>query len=620
MITLVGLGALVSCKTPDVEVGSLGKKLFAPQLKSGSASPFDQDMETMNYVEIQGTCDSRIGDLYLSFDKMNWYVPPLTPNLTGVSGLPPETQNDVNCSDGSFRIYLTKSDLLSTWGIDSDDNNSDVDAMYIKGETLIGDTHILTLLNSNKNSDIPARVSVYKNWPTGFAGTDSCEALYLRVESSTGNGTSYNSALNVILGKWDGSAYTALLVYATREDCQNGTATLSSFSIPANKEQFEVYYKFPSLAGLTKIKVLNTSALTPNPSSLEVTVRDRDSNYRWLALDGLGSTIYKNTCYPFSLRSHKYDNTWAQDPVTLTVSSSNPLFKFYSDASCGTQSNVFSISGSSSEVSAYVKYSTADTSSNYAYTQISVAASGTSFMYDFLPQNLNIDISSLSSASKITLWGPRDLRSNSFDSCTSFRVVTTNSNGTWLPFSAAKTVNLATQETDIGGFYSDNSCLNEITSISVDSGAFQQWVYFKATTENSGRYRFNISATGLTAMNPEFNVVFVPTPVPTPAQLQFDMIELDFMTFPGTTSVSRVLTLTNVGQETAVGLAGAINSTPPFSLVGSTCGSTLVGGGSCTVTISADHSIDGSEAGTFEMSAMGLPTITVNLLVTGSGF
>ncbi len=167
---LLSMTLLTGCESPDLEVSSLDKKLPAPVLKG--SSPFDQDLEEQNYVRIQGSCDTRVGNIYLSFDKQNWHQPPLSPDLTGTT-LGALT-NDRDCTDGSFDIYLTKNDLQSIWGLQTGDDGTDVDYVYLKGETLIGETNILTIIDSSgpgTGGNSPAsKMALEKTWPRAAAG------------------------------------------------------------------------------------------------------------------------------------------------------------------------------------------------------------------------------------------------------------------------------------------------------------------------------------------------------------------------------------------------------------------------------------------------------------------
>ncbi|MBO9668864.1 MAG: hypothetical protein J7501_18850, partial [Bdellovibrio sp.] len=150
LLTVLAFSSLLltGCEDPGVNISTLGLKLAAPQLKG--TNPFDQDFDSQNYAHIQGTCDTRVGDISISLNDNNWQTPPVTPDTTGTSlG---SVTNDINCADGVFDVYLTKADLTSLWGITvAADGGTDVDSILIKGETIIGETKTLTLLDPKQS-------------------------------------------------------------------------------------------------------------------------------------------------------------------------------------------------------------------------------------------------------------------------------------------------------------------------------------------------------------------------------------------------------------------------------------------------------------------------------------
>ena len=89
----------------------------------------------------------------------------------------------------------------------------------------------------------------------------------------------------------------------------------------------------------------------------------------------------------------------------------------------------------------------------------------------------------------------------------------------------------------------------------------------------------------------------------TPTSLSFGS------TVDGTASAAQTLTLHNTGSGTATGIAVAV--TAPFTQAGGTCGTTLTGGSTCTITVAfAPTTQTGSVTGT--------ATITASVAVTGS--
>jgi|GEM_PF-1811157 len=510
-LLLISAVLLTSCKETDLEVSSLGKKLPAPALKG--TSPFDQNFDSQNYVRLQGSCDTRIGNVFISFDKELWHQPPQNPDVTGTS-LPAATTNDRDCSsDGTFDIYLTKNDLLN-WGIQP--GNDSVDYIYVKGESLIGDTETLTLVNNhnggggNGNGDsTPAKLLLEKNWPVGFAGSGQCEGFRVSVVNSAGYRVKATSNVTVQLGSLvslSSSVSSTLSVYTRWEDCGNSSATtVDSVVIPAGNDGVDLIYKFPSgpLDSIFYFRV--TGDLLSPSSSIAVKMRDSSiaSTYRWIASDEPLHQIYKDVCYPLNLRVYAYNKSAVSDSYSgaINLSSTDTAFKTYSDATCSSAVSSYSIYPGVSLIPVYVKYtSLASETSGFKEIAFSVTtATGSNYNYDFSDMKVRVDLGSKNTATRIDLWGPQYMKA---DTCQSFRIVTTNDNGTLLPASSDISVQLSTNITSAGNFYaSDTSCSAAsapVTSVSMGPPAISRMIYFRAGG-TAGTYQAQATSVGLTS-------------------------------------------------------------------------------------------------------------------------
>ena len=495
---------LTGCEDPGVSVGNLGKKLAAPELKG--TSPFDQDFDTQNYARIQGSCDTRVGDLSLSFDNVNFHTPPISPDTTGtsLSGI----TNDINCSDGKFDIYLTKNDLNTYWGITTGTGGSDVRNIYLKGETLIGETKTLTIAKSGgSNSGTATNINVEKVWPTGYMGIDRCEMFKVSLSDANGNETSSSTATAFALSSDSGTAgatFNHIGAYTNISDCGSLSGAVQAFSIPAGSSNIFLYYRVPagSTADATyKFKVTNTS-LSTNTAS--VILRDPASSRRWVSWSDSTERIYKDTCYPFSLQRMSYGQYYTNEPnaVTLNLISSNSNLKFYSGSACTAESEMTSVTfpGYVSKASAYVKYSP-KAGSTVSYDTATISYTTPDTNYDVTPIKLRIDTSSANTVAKLDFWGPND---STRDTCNAYTIVTANSNWTPIASSAAMTVNLTTTVSGLG-FYSDETCSNGISpaggvsSVTIPAGAVSTKVYAK--TVNIGSGTITLTGTGLTSVS-----------------------------------------------------------------------------------------------------------------------
>lgn len=244
-IIFLSTAILVSgCKDPDVSVGSLGKKLPAPVLTG--PSPFSQNFDLQGYARLQGICDSRIGNVFISFDQTTWPVTPASPDI-GTSTLPAGTTNDINCADGVFDIYVTENDLLNIWNISPANHPA---SLFIKGETAIGDSEILTIKNtstgggSNSGPGPAAKIGLEKTWPRGFAGTLQCESFRVNLLDSNG----HRGAVSTVPVSFQIQRPTTgnINAYTSWSDCSNSLGALTTFTIPTGSDGMDVYYRFPA--------------------------------------------------------------------------------------------------------------------------------------------------------------------------------------------------------------------------------------------------------------------------------------------------------------------------------------------------------------------------------------
>lgn len=537
--------ALASCKAPDVAVTSLGKKLSSPQLKSGTLSPFDQDMDQVGYVRIQGICDVRVGEISLSFDEKSWVVPPLTPDTTGVTGLNGVT-NDINCSDGTFDFYLTKKDLIDKWGIDPD-SSTQVNAIFIRGDTLIGFTHVLKIVNRDSNNGVPALVGVNKWNPQGFAGSGQCEPISFQVYTQKGHNTSSTSVVNVSLGVLSGSKYNPTMAYANREDCVSGTNAASSFSMPAGTSYFTVYYKFPSTGTSITLKVMSASPLVSDEKPLEVTLRAADSasSYRWLALQTQNGNIYKNLCVPASVWTHRYDGDLAADNEvrTIALNSGDSRLKFYYNSSCTTPIAQVSIAAGAYKADTYVKFTpTGAETSDFVSVAINLDVTGSSMTYDFLTQWLNVDLTSASTPTKLNIMAPDSTQAGI---CLPLGIGALNSNHTAVPFGESRSFSV-TMAGVSRTIFSDSDCLDEVQVPTTNPTNLVENFYIIASAPVSGTHSLVATVTGISSAQQNIYVK-------KPGSI-ISAGNIDATSGPGDTSCHTVL-ITNNGGETVHGLS-----------------------------------------------------------------
>lgn len=526
---LISVSALLGCEDPSVQVSSLGKKLSAPTLKS--TNPFDQSFSSQNYVHVSGACDTRVGDLSISFKistssaaavdtskSSSWNTPPLTSDLTGTS-LSNIPSNDFNCADGIFDFYLTKNDILNLWGFDPNSSNISVTEIDLKGATLIGDTQILALLKSGSSTGnggaVATQIKVQKQWPSGYAGSGQCESFNVFLTDSNGNYATSTSPVAFSISETIGSSTTSssIFAYSSWNDClagQSGTlAGVQSFTIPAGQNSIQVIYPMPSSASAFD-SVIQYKAISQGLTSAAadlVTLRNSSGTNHFLANDTTTSSnrLHKDICYPVSFKTYNYNRTEYSVLTALTFSllPSNSKLKFYTSSNCSTEMTSFTIPSYSSSVVGGVRYVSdgTETSDNIRVAvTMSSASSGT---YDLAPFAFDIDITGSNTLSKIDMWGPLQTTRST---CSAFYVMGLNDHWAAMPAPNPITVNLSS--TANGVFYSDSYCLTASSSVTIPSGSLSAKVYWKGVASTTvGSYTTTAAASGLTSITRNLQIL-----------------------------------------------------------------------------------------------------------------
>ena len=517
-LSILLLGTLSGClSTPEVSVSSLGKKLPAPLLKG--TSPFEQNVDTIGYAHIEGTCDARIGLISLSFDNKVWHQVPAQPDLTGTS-LSTTTVNDNDCSsDGAFNIYITKSDLSNIWGIVTGNGGTNVDYIYIKGSTLIGDTEVLTIVDTKDSDDggsssAASTILLEKTWPSGGAGVGKCGYFTASVVNNDLKQTSYASAITFNIRISKAGTNSTFRGYNSWSECEadsTNSANTDTFTFNAQQTSKQIVYRFPSnsVGDVLSFTVVNQSALAAGPAT-SVTLKSPYGNDRWLSLDGSPTKIYRDKCYAIDINSRTYaydSNATYNDKITLT--STDSRVKIYSNSNCSTRSSIFTFSTSTTV--AYLKFAPAagDTAQYISFVINAVGDAGNTNTYE--PANFNFiaDLTTKNTPTKLGLWGPQEIINGQ---CSQYQVVSLNDNGTAFPVSSATSLSFMTLESSIGSFYSDNYCTNPASSVPpvIASSEYRAPVFFKAGAPTTGNYNLKAMATGFTSATQTVKIKSLP--------------------------------------------------------------------------------------------------------------
>ncbi|QDK44094.1 hypothetical protein DOM22_02435 [Bdellovibrio sp. ZAP7] len=504
---------LAGCEDPAVSVSTLGRKLAAPVLTS--SSPFDQDMDTQNYVEITGTCDPRVGPVVISFDDINYHSAPTSPDTSNTTlG---SVTNDNDCSDGKFDIYVTAADLLSIWGITVNSDSSSVDNIYIKGSTFFGDTRTLTIPDpkkgSGENVGSAAKLALRKIFPKDFGGAGQCEMFTVFVTDANGNETSTGTAATFSVNP---PAGTSISTYKSIADCSSSYSPQTSFTIAANKSQLQIYVKMPTTPIDTVLGFTVTSlsgGLTAATAATPVTLRDPASSHRFISMTDAPGTLYKNVCYPITMQRLDYNKTSGSmtDSISLTLAPSDAKLLFYTADDCNSSSKTSSVFFASyvSQSKIYVRYEPGNTTSTTNFTKVEVNYTVSDANYDNPSFPVRVDLSNKTTIANVDFWGPTTV-SRSY--CSPYTVVTANGNWTPVPADKDYTFNFSSSSTVAGlEFYSDSNCTNALSNLVVTQGAVMSKVYVKSSAGQNSTSVITMTATGMNPVSREVSVSVVAT-------------------------------------------------------------------------------------------------------------
>lgn len=511
----VCIAFLGGCKEPSMEVASLGKKLPSPVLTN--SSPFDQDIDTTGYVQFQGTCDTRLTDLTLSFDLNNWQSPPSQPDLSETPVTGTTFTNDSNCSDGTYNFYLSAKDILQIWNLDVGPNgNDDVDYIYVRGWSLIGYSELLVLKNTRSDENSGAeKIVLEKNWPRGFAGSGQCEYFDVQLRTSNGERATHDAAITFTLDKKVNSTVThGIAAYTSWDDCHNDNNVQTSFTIPANENSATIIYRFPNSPVDTnfEFKIGSATALSYSNEYTAVLLRDSTSaTQRWVNLHDGSHQIYKSQCIPFKLQRQTYaktpDESMHSDSIEL--SSSTSALKFYSDSACTNVTSSLSFPSYNSLAEGYVKYTPNGSEGSFAEVSIQGTSTATnSLSYDIPVMKLRVDLSAKANFTRI---GTRTTNSMTNGQCYAVTLSPENENGTLITASEDISINLATALAGTGTFHAGSSCMTSISTAMISTGAISTTVYFKPMVNSAGKHYLRFSSGAITTDSHDIYINLGPT-------------------------------------------------------------------------------------------------------------
>lgn len=508
LILILSAVMMTGCEEPEVSMASLGKKFQAPSLTG--TSPFDQDMNINGYVRFQGSCKPQVADLYLSLDETTWFLVPAVPN-TANTNLTGSEVNDYSCeSDGLFDFYLTKNDLTS-WGYAA---NVDVDALYLRGMTIIGETHVLKILDDKAPgtgnggvNGVATQVVLEKTWPTGFAGSSKCE--YFMASARDANNHFVSAAADVTFTldkKIDATITRNIEGFSTFADCNSSTNGKTVFTILAGKNSQYIYYRFPNapLDGAISFRANDVNLTRTTSDYTVVTLRDSAGDAYWMS-SYAPHKVGKGMCTKGNFEARFYNGTPKSLSSTnawipaVTGTNAGKLF-FYSDADC--LNKVPSINGNSGNTTFYFKYTGTETSNTPLSLTINHTIDTATFGdYDDIPQKLEIDLSGNNTLAHIDFY-VQDIQTRGV--CNQTQVSTHNSQGTLV----TPNINVTFGSTAAATFFTSlDDCTNNVNSVNgMPLTNPQTPLYFKVFGAPGSAQSISMTSTGLTAVTRSFTI------------------------------------------------------------------------------------------------------------------
>ncbi|MNK93535.1 hypothetical protein D3C87_1137010 [compost metagenome] len=506
LILILSAVTITGCEEPEVSMASLGKKFQAPSLTG--TSPFDQNMNTDGYVRFQGSCNVRVTTLSISLDESLWFIVPAAPDITGTNLTGTEV-NDTSCeNDGQFDFYLTKNDLTG-WGYAA---NVDVDALYIRGATIIGETQVLKIQDNspgdgNGGNNGPAtHVVLEKTWPTGFAGSSKCEYFNASLRNANNNYVTATANVTFAIDKLvDSTLYRNVVGYSTFEDCNASVNAKTVFTILNGKASQYVYYRFPDapLDGAISFRANDVSLATTLSAYIVVTLRDSTSDAYWMSSHG-PFKVGKGMCSKGNFEARFYSGAQktlssasAWTPV-VTGTNAGKLF-FYSDADC--LNKITAIDGTSGNTSFYFKYTGTETSTTPLSLTIGHSIDTATFGdYDDIPQKLEIDLSGNTTLARFEFYVP-DIQTRG--ACNQTQVTAHNSQGTLV--TPNNTISIASTA-GASFFMSAAECGSNVNAIisPITVTSPQTSLYYRVSGVPGSTQSISISSTGLPTTDRSF--------------------------------------------------------------------------------------------------------------------
>ncbi|HRO68005.1 MAG TPA: hypothetical protein PL182_10610, partial [Pseudobdellovibrionaceae bacterium] len=238
--SLLVLSGCTGAVDPDVSFLSFS----LPSLKNTGSSPFRQELEKTGYIELQGTCDKAITNFQFQLDRNGWKTIPSSPGMAPPGVTFPAKPYDVDCSDGTFYIYLLEDEIRAALPAGATLETYHPSAVHLRGIAGPFTTEPLTFSRTDDESSPEANFSVLRPLSSRFA-VGLCVPveiqLVYRENGQTGwTGWASNSQDRQISLSLRDFAANSVRFY-TDGECQSGLA--SNVTVPKGELSKRVYLK-----------------------------------------------------------------------------------------------------------------------------------------------------------------------------------------------------------------------------------------------------------------------------------------------------------------------------------------------------------------------------------------
>ncbi len=507
LIIGVTLGSCTKAAIPTVQ--ALSSTLV--QMKTSSASPFDQNFNSNKYAIFTGQCLNIITTLQISFNDGPWANVPTsagsplngTNTINGVSYSYTETTTapgsyDIDCSDGSFNfwIYEHQLDELIYASSGLTPGNSNVNKVAIRGVSGAYATEP-TVFFSPYQKGPPAKISIQKAGARVGNSASQCAEFVIALRSSDDKFTNYPSDIPLSLTHTkNGISDSSFVLYSNSSDCMNTTTSAqilpNTLKISSNNSTTRVYYFVPAGAttgdnhSFAVSYANNPITLDASSAVANFTIKNGSSTY----LEVLSpEKIISSSCYPIDLNIKFYNGSSPSvSSANISMTSAADL-EIFPTSTCTSSIASFSFPGVSTK-RLYVRLKPTATGSlgviNFTDSLASIDPGQAEFQYD-LSGDTTIKEYRINGSNTISFGAV-----NSF-----FTAIQYNRYGSPVVSTGPVTIPLVLDNAMKGNFCNSGSCSGSVVSTNLAAFEYTAKIEYRPLLGSAVNISTNVVATGV---------------------------------------------------------------------------------------------------------------------------